>query len=246
MKLKDKTAIITGSSRGIGRAIALEFAKEGCNIVINYTHNEDAARKTEEEIKKFGVKTYLAKADISKYEEAKTMVEHVISFFGKIDILVNNAGTVSPALLSKMGPDQWHKIIDVDLNGTFNCTHSIINHMIENKSGRIINMSSLYGQTGSFGQTNYSAAKWGVVGFTKSLALEVARYDILVNAIAPGAVETDITKSVRQDFLQKYIDANPLKRLARPEEIAKVALFLATDATYITGEVISVNGGHYV
>jgi acetoacetyl-CoA reductase len=145
-----------------------------------------------------------------------------------------------------MLPEQWHKVLDIDLNGTFNCTHALINHMIQNNRGRIINMSSMYGQTGSFGQCNYAAAKWGVIGFTKSLALEVAKHNILVNAIAPGAVETDMINSIREDFLQRYLNENPLKRLARPEEVAKLALFLATDATYTTGEVISINGGQHV
>jgi len=244
--LQGKTAIITGASRGIGRAIAIEFAREGCNVMINYASNHEAARQTEDELKKSGAKTYLCKADVSKHDEAKSMVEQAINFFGKIDILVNNAGVTSPALLAKMTPEQWHSVIDVDLNGTFNCTHAALNHMISNNSGRIINISSLYGQTGAFGQCNYAAAKWGVIGFTKSLALEVARNNILVNAIAPGAVETDLIKSVREDFLQRYLDATPLKRLAKPEEIAKIALFLATDATYTTGEVISANGGNHV
>jgi NAD(P)-dependent dehydrogenase (short-subunit alcohol dehydrogenase family) len=145
-----------------------------------------------------------------------------------------------------MTQEQWHGVIDVDLHGTFNCTHAVLNHMIANNYGRIINISSLYGQTGAFGQCNYAAAKWGVIGLTKSLALEAARHNILVNAIAPGAVETDLIKSVREDFLQRYIAENPLRRIAKPEEIAKLALFLATDATYTTGEVVSVNGGQHV
>lgn len=249
MKLQGKTAIITGASRGIGKAIALEFARQGCNIVINYAHNDQAAHDAEEEIKKIcegrahPVKTYLAKADVSKYDDAGSVVSQAIDFFGKVDILVNNAGIVSPSLLSKMDATQWHKVIDIDLNGTFNMTHNLINHMIENKSGRIINMASLYGQTGAFGQCNYAAAKWGVVGFTKSLALEVARHGITVNSIAPGGVETDMMKGVDEKFRQSYIDANPMKRLAEPAEIARIALFLASDATYTTGEVISANGG---
>jgi len=249
MKLQGKTAIITGGSRGIGKAIALEFAKQGCNVMINYARNDDAARACEEEIKNLcsgrahPVKTYLAKADVSKYEEAKEVVSQAISFFGRVDILVNNAGVVSPALLAKMEVSQWHKVIDIDLHGTFNMTHNLINHMIENKGGRVINISSLYGQTGAFGQCNYAAAKWGVVGFTKSLALEVAKHGITVNSIAPGAVDTDMVRSGNEKFLQMYIDSNPMKRLADPAEIAKIALFLATDATYTTGEVISANGG---
>jgi NAD(P)-dependent dehydrogenase (short-subunit alcohol dehydrogenase family) len=246
VKLQGRTAIITGSSRGIGRAIAIEFAREGCNIMINYASNEQAARETEEEIKKFGVRTYLCKADISKHEEAKSMVDQAINFFGKVDILVNNAGIASPALLAKMSQEQWRNVLDVDLSGAFNCAHAIINHMIANSYGRIINISSVYGQTGAFGQCNYAAAKWGVIGLTKSLALEVGRHNILVNAIAPGAVETDLIKSVREDFMQRYVEANPLHRIAKPEEVAKAALFLATDATYTTGAVIPVNGGHHV
>ena len=246
VKLQGRTAIITGSSRGIGRAIAIEFAREGCNIMINYTSNYDAARQTEDELKKQGVRTYLCKADITKYDEAKSMVEQAIKFFGKVDILVNNAGITSPALFAKMSQEQWKSVLDVDLNGAFNCTHAIINHMISNNFGRIINISSVYGQTGAFGQCNYAAAKWGVVGFTKSLALEVGRHNILVNAIAPGAVETDLVKSVKEDFMQKYVEANPLHRIAKPEEVAKAALFLATDATYTTGAVIPVNGGYHV
>lgn len=252
MRLQGKTAIITGASRGIGRAIALEFARQGCNIVINYARNDEAARATEQEIRKIcegrshPVKTYLAKADVSSHDKAKSVVDQAIDFFGKVDILVNNAGIVSPALLAKMDVDQWHKVIDIDLNGTFNMTHSLVNHMIEQKGGRIINISSLYGQTGAFGQCNYAAAKWGVIGLTKSLALEVARHGITVNAIAPGGVETDMMKGVDDKFRQAYIDMNPMHRLADPAEIAKIAVFLATDATYTTGEVISANGGCHV
>ncbi len=251
MKLQGKTAIITGSSRGIGKAIALEFARQGCNIVINYSRNDEAARATEEDIKKIcegrthPVRTYLAKADISKYEEAESLVKQAEEFFGRIDILVNNAGIVSPSLLLKMEVSQWHKVIDIDLNGTFNMTRALVNHMIEHNGGRIINISSLYGQTGAFGQSNYAAAKWGVVGFTKSIALEVARHGITVNAIAPGGVETDMMRGVDDKFRQMYIDANPMKRLAEPSEIAKIALFLVADATYTTGEVISANGGYH-
>jgi NAD(P)-dependent dehydrogenase (short-subunit alcohol dehydrogenase family) len=174
------------------------------------------------------------------------MVDQAINFFGKVDILVNNAGIASPALLAKMSQEQWRNVLDVDLSGAFNCAHAIINHMIANSYGRIINISSVYGQTGAFGQCNYAAAKWGVIGLTKSLALEVGRHNILVNAIAPGAVETDLIKSVREDFMQRYVEANPLHRIAKPEEVAKAALFLATDATYTTGAVIPVNGGHHV
>lgn len=245
MKLKGQTAIITGSSRGIGRAIAIALASEGCNILINYSHNEAAAYETENLIKNLdvGVKTYIAKADVSDYDQVENMVKNAIDFFGRIDILVNNAGIVRPALLKNMSREQWDKVINIDLNGTFNCVHNIINHMIENEGGRIINISSLYGQTGSFGQCNYSAAKWGVIGFTKSLALEVAKHNIMVNSVAPGAVETDMTAVLDEKTTENFINSIPMKRFAKPEEVAKTVLFLVADAEYITGEVISVNGG---
>ncbi|MFC1723539.1 3-oxoacyl-ACP reductase family protein [Nanoarchaeota archaeon] len=242
MTLSGSTALITGSSRGIGRAIAIEFAKQGCNIVLNYAHNEEAASETEEKLRKLGVEVLKVKADISDHSQTDDMVQQAIEKFGRVNILVNNAGIVKPQLLSKMSREEWQKVLDINLGGTFNCCRALINHMIESGGGRIINIASLFGQTGSFGQCNYAASKWGVIGFTKSLALEVAKHDIIVNAIAPGAIDTDMTKG-NEKFLEEFIDDTPLKRLGRPEEIAKIALFLVSDATYTTGDVISANGG---
>ncbi len=245
MTLKGQTALITGSSRGIGKAIAVEFAKNGCNIVLNYAHNEEAATATEKELLKHGVKVLKIQADVSDRGMVKQMVSKAIEQFRHIDILVNNAGIVRPALLKKMSFEEWDAVLNINLGGVFNCSRSLINHMIENGSGRIINIASVYGQTGAFGQCNYAASKWGIIGLTKSLALEAAKHNILVNAVAPGAVDTDIIKG-SEKFLESYLDNTPLARLGRPEEIAKIVLFLATDATYTTGAVIPANGGFLV
>ena len=244
MKLSGHTALITGSSRGIGRSIALLFASEGCNIVLNYAHNEEAASAVEKLISKKGVEVLKVKCDVSDKEQVKGMMSQAIDRFGRVDILVNNAGIVRPSLLKKMSDEDWHRVLDTNLGGVYNCCSSLVNHMIESGGGKIINLASVYGQTGAFGQCNYAAAKWGIIGFTKSLALEVGKHDIIVNAIAPGAIETDMTKGMEK-FLEKYLDATPISRLGKPEEVAAIALFLTTDASYTTGEVIAVNGGFH-
>lgn len=244
MLLKDKVALITGSSRGIGRQIALALAEEGCRVVINYLGSEDQAQSLAGEIKHKGQQAVICKADVSSWEEASKLVDFTLKTFGRIDILVNNAGITRDNLLLRMSSQDWEAVLHTNLTGVFNCTKLALKPMIKQRWGRIINISSVSGITGNPGQANYSAAKAGIIAFTKSVAKEVASRNILVNAIAPGFIATDMTESLVQDDRQKLLNAIPLGRLGMPEEIAAVAVFLASDkANYITGQTITVDGG---
>jgi len=246
MKLKDKVAIVTGASRGIGRAIALAFAREGANVVINFRTRDDLAEEVVSKIKKLGQKALKVQADVRNLEEVNEMVELVIKEFGRIDILVNNAGIIRDKTLRKMTKDDWDDVIQTNLTGIFNCCKAVWESMIKAGGGCIINISSVVGEMGNFGQTNYAASKAGVIGFTKSLAKEGARKGIRVNAIAPGFIETDMITSVPEEIKKKLLKQIPLGRFGKPEEVAKLAVFLASeDASYITGQTININGGLY-
>ncbi len=247
MRLKDKKAIITGGGRGIGRAVALAFAKEGADILINYQSNEKAAKEVVDSIRTFGRKTFSVKADVSNYQQVQEMVQQAINEFGRIDILVNNAGVSQPALLLNMTEDVWDRIIDIHLKGTFNCTQAVARHMKDKKSGKIINVISTAGLFGTVGQINYASAKAGIIGFTKSASRELGRYGINVNAICPGVTATDMTNKIRTDEKLKeiYLSRIQLGRFAEPEEIAPAFVFLASDeASYITGHILCVDGGY--
>lgn len=235
-----KVALVTGGSRGIGKACAIELAKAGYDIAINYAGNDEAANKTVQDILQIGVKTKAYKFDISKFEECDTNVSKIVEDFGRIDVLVNNAGITRDGLFMRMAKDNWNAVIDTNLTGLFNVTNPIAKIMIKQRNGVIINMSSIVGVMGNAGQSNYSAAKAGVIGFTKSLAKELALRNIRVNAIAPGFIQTDMTKDLPAE---KIVEAIPLKRLGEPEDIAKTVRFLVCDGTYITGQVIGVDGG---
>ncbi len=240
--LKGKTALVTGASRGIGKAIALEFAKNNANVIINYNKNKQEADKVAEEVKKLGVKGMALKADISNFDEVKNMVNEVESKFKKVDILVNNAGIVRDRTLKNMAVDDWHAVINTNLNGVFYVTKLVLPLMKE--GSRIINISSIIGQYGNFGQSNYAAAKAGIIGLSKTLAKELGKKKITVNVIAPGFVKTDITKDI--PFFKKKIIRymTPLNEEGNPEDIANVAVFLASEKSrYITGSVINVDGG---
>lgn len=243
--LKGKVALITGSVRGIGKAISLCFAKAGADVIINYTSDKSEidAKNLVEEIKQMGVKALAIKANISKSEEAKGLIKETIENFGKLDILVNNAGITKDMLLLRMTEEEFDKVIAVNLKGVFNCTKEASRAMLKT-GGSIINMTSVVGLRGNAGQSNYAASKAGVIGFTKSVAKEFAGKKLRVNAIAPGFIETDMTYVLGDKVKEDVIKAIPMKRFGASDEVAKVALFLASDlSSYVTGEVIRVDGG---
>lgn len=242
--LQGKCAVITGASRGIGREIALKYAKEGANIVLNYRNSEEEALQLKEELDKLGSNTLIIKANVSDFEEAEKLIKEAKEAFGRVDILVNNAGITKDNLIIRMKEEDFDSVIDVNLKGAFNCLKAVTPIMIRQKEGKIINMSSVVGVVGNAGQVNYSASKAGLIGMTKSLAREIGGKNINVNAIAPGFIDTDMTKVLSEDQKKNIISQVPLKRLGHVEDIANLALFLGSDqSNYITGQVIHVDGG---
>lgn len=239
-----KIAFITGATRGIGKEIALELSKNGFDVALNYRKETEDMPELKKQIEANGVKCFFTQGDVSNFEDCTRMAEEIIKEFGEIDVLVNNAGITKDGLIMRMKKEDFDAVIDVNLAGTFNVTRNVISYMIKQKSGRIINVSSVVGVSGNAGQTNYSASKAGIIGFTKSLAKEVASRNILVNAIAPGFIDTDMT-NVLSDTVKESINAQiPLKRMGTPNEIAKVVKFLSgDDSSYITGQVIHIDGG---
>lgn len=239
-----KVALITGATRGIGKQIAITLANNGYDIAINYRTENDDLKNTKEEIEKNNVKCLAVKGNVAIFEDCEKFVEEVIKEFGKIDVLVNNAGITRDTLIMRMKKEDFESVINTNLVGTFNVTKNVISHMLKARSGRIINISSVVGVSGNAGQTNYSASKAGIIGFTKSLAKEVASRNILVNAVAPGFIETGMT-DVLKDEIKQDIEKNiPLKRIGTPQDVANVVKFLASeDSSYITGQVINVDGG---
>lgn len=245
MGLSEKVALITGSARGIGKAIALELANHGANIVINDILIENEINKTLEEIKQSTNKAIGIRADITKLDEVESMVKEIINKFGKIDVLINNAGITRDSLLIRMKEGDWDAVINVNLKGTFNCSKVAAKYMMrQKKGGKIVNISSVIGLVGNIGQANYAASKAGIIGLTKSMAKELALRNINVNAIAPGFIETDMTKKLPEKVRQELQQQIPLKRLGIVEDVAKAVYFLVSDASnYITGQVINVDGG---
>lgn len=242
-RLTGKVAIITGASRGIGRATALAMAAEGANVVVNYASSSGAAEEVVAEITGAGGKAIAFQADVSKVDEVDGMVKEVKDKLGSIDVLVNNAGITRDTLLMRMKPEDWQAVIDLNLSGVFLCTRAIAKIMLKQKSGRIVNIASVAGQMGNPGQANYSAAKAGVIGLTKTVAKELASRGITVNAVAPGFIETDMTKDLKNtEEILKFI---PLGRYGKSEEVAGTIVFLTADsaADYITGQVFNVDGG---
>ncbi|MCA1040733.1 3-oxoacyl-[acyl-carrier-protein] reductase [Bacillus infantis] len=244
MKLDGKSAIVTGASRGIGREIALELARQGANVAVNFSGSEAKANETVEEIKALGRDAFAVKADVSDSEAVTAMMKETLEKFGSIDILVNNAGITRDNLLMRMKEEEWDEVISINLKGVFLCTKAASRQMMKQRSGRIINVSSIVGVSGNPGQANYVAAKAGVIGLTKTSAKELASRGITVNAIAPGFISTDMTDKLNEEVKEQMLSGIPLGRLGEPSDIAKVALFLASeDSRYMTGQTLHVDGG---
>ncbi|MDK7282714.1 3-oxoacyl-[acyl-carrier-protein] reductase [Staphylococcus pettenkoferi] len=242
-----KNVLVTGASRGIGRSIALQFAEEGYNVAVNYAGNKDKAEAVVEEIKGKGVESFAIQANVANGDEVKAMIKEVVSTFGSIDVLVNNAGITRDSLLMRMKEQEWDDVIDTNLKGVFNCIQKVTPQMLRQKSGSIINLSSVVGSVGNPGQANYVATKAGVVGLTKSTARELASRNITVNAVAPGFIVSDMTDALSDDLKEQMLDQIPLKRFGKDQDIADTVTFLASDkAKYITGQTIHVNGGMYM
>jgi len=240
--LKDKVAIVTGGTRGIGRAIVFELVQHKAKVVFTYLKSDESAGIILDEIKELGGEAEAIKADVRDYKEARRVVEETIDRFGSLDILVNNAGILKDKALMMMEPSEWQEVIDTNLTGYFNMAKACIVTMMKQRSGNIVNISSIAGVVGTPRQVNYSSAKAGIIGLTKSLAKEVASYNIRVNAVAPGYIETDMTKDLKQK--ENFLKMIPSARFGKPEEVAKTVSFLASDkAGYITGQVIKVDGG---
>ncbi|WP_347451962.1 3-oxoacyl-[acyl-carrier-protein] reductase [Acetoanaerobium noterae] len=238
-----KTAVITGATKGLGKQIALELAKDGFEIVINYRTENDSLAQMVEEINKT-TKAYTFKADISNFDEAKALIDFATSETGKIDLLVNNAGITNDKLLVRMSEEDFSKVIDINLKGTFNCIRHASRLMMKQKFGRIVNISSVIGLIGNVGQANYAASKAGVIGLTKSVAREMAPYSVTVNAIAPGFIKSDMTDKLTDEIKDNIKSSIPMRKIGEPKDVANLVKFLANDETgYITGQVINVDGG---
>jgi acetoacetyl-CoA reductase len=244
--LKGRVALITGAARGIGRAVSLELAARGANVALNYHASREKAEELAAELKKTGAECMLVQGDVSRKDEAQRVVQEVLEAWKRLDIVVNNAGITRDKSLRKMTEDDWDEVISVNLNGTFYCTKAALPAMIDQKFGRIINISSMVGQAGNFGQANYSASKGAVIAFTKTVALEMARFNITANVIAPGFTSTEMLSKVPDDIREQIKQKIPLQRFAEPQEIGKAAAFLAAEGDYITGQQLNINGGMYM
>lgn len=242
--LENKTALVTGASRGIGEAIAIKFAEHGANVAFTYLSSDEKAKALEEKLNSMGVKAKAYKSDAGDYAAAEQLAGDVTKEFGSIDICVNNAGISRDNLLLRMTPDQWDDVMQANLKSVYNLTKQVIRPMMKAKSGSIINLSSIVGVKGNAGQSSYAASKAGIIGFTKSIAQEIGSRNIRCNAIAPGFIETDMTQYLHEGGAEKWFEQIPLQRFGKPEEIADVALFLASDmSSYVTGQVLSACGG---
>ncbi|OLS42073.1 3-oxoacyl-[acyl-carrier-protein] reductase [Bacillus sp. MRMR6] len=244
MNLAGKIALVTGASRGIGREIALELARQGANVAVNYSGSEAKANEVVDEIKTMGREAFAVKCDVSSAEEVAAMVKGTTDRFGRLDILVNNAGITKDNLLMRMKEEEWDDVLNINLKGVFLCTKAVTRQMMKQRVGRIINISSVVGVSGNPGQANYVAAKAGVIGLTKTTAKELATRNITVNVIAPGFITTDMTDKLTEELKTEMLKQIPLARLGEPKDIAKAAAFLASDdAGYITGQTVNINGG---
>ena len=244
--LKEAVVVVTGASRGLGRAIAEELANGGAKVVVNYSRSKEPAEEVVNKITENGGEAIAVQADVSDAEQAQKLIDQSIEKFNRVDILVNNAGINIDRTLKKLSVEDWDKVIQVDLNSAFYTVHAVLPHMTEQGGGKIINMSSFVGEAGNIGQANYSAAKAGLLGFTKTAAQELARIGITVNAICPGFIETDMVANIPEEAQQKLRKQVPLGRFGKPEEVARAVRYLIVDGDYITGQSIDINGGIYI
>lgn len=245
--LEGKTALVTGASRGIGRAIAIELAQAGADVAVNYAGSEQAAEEVVQQIESMGRRAFKVKADVASSAQVEEMVKQVLERFEKLDILVNNAGITRDNLIMRMKEEEFDQVMNTNLKGVFNCIKAVTRPMMKQRSGKIINISSVVATLGNAGQANYVAAKAGVIGLTKSAAKELASRNIYVNAVAPGFIETDMTDKLPQEMREQLLSQIPLARLGQPEQIAKVVRFLASEeSSYMTGQTLHVDGGMYM
>ncbi len=247
MNLENKTAIVTGGSRGIGKTIALQLASVGANVVVNYNHSAETAKEVADKIQSMGKEALAIQADVGNQADVDYFIKEVLNQFENIDILVNNAGITRDHLLLRMKEKEWDEVLNTNLKGAFLMTKAVIRKMMKNKSGKIINITSIVGVSGNAGQANYAAAKAGLIGFTKSVAKEVASRGIQVNAIAPGYIKTEMTDAVPENIQKDLLNMIPTKRIGNPRDIANMVTFLSSDLSdYITGQVIHIDGGMYM
>jgi acetoacetyl-CoA reductase len=244
--LKEAVVVVTGASRGLGRAIAEEMGRGGAKVVVNYSRSKESAEELVQRISEDGGEAIAVQGDVSDPEQAKALIDKTIERFGRIDVLVNNAGINIDRTLKRLSVEDWDKVIQVDLNSAFYTVHAALPHMMEAGGGKIINMSSFVGEAGNIGQANYSAAKAGLLGFTKTAAKELARNSITVNSICPGFIETDMVAAIPEDAKEKLLKTVPLGRFGKPDEIARAVRFLIEDGDYITGQALDINGGVYI
>jgi 3-oxoacyl-[acyl-carrier protein] reductase len=245
-ELEQKVALVTGGSRGIGKAIALRLAAEGAFVVVNYAKNKSAAEEVLSQIENAGGKGKISGFTVSDFDSVQEEIENIVSELGGLHILINNAGITQDTLLLRMKFEDWENVITTNLNGVFNCTKAVTRIMVKQRYGRIVNITSVVGEMGNSGQTNYAASKAGIIGFTKAAAREMASRSVTVNAVSPGFIQTDITNNLPEEIRNQYIEKIPLGRFGSPEDVAGVVAFLVSDeASYITGEVVRVNGGIY-
>ena len=244
--LKDKVAIVTGASRGLGRAIATELATHGASVAINYYTSKEPAEQLAADLKKKGCEVIVIQAGVAHPDECTRLIEETVAAFGGLDILVNNAGVNRDRTIRRMSVEEWREVLATDLDSVFYCTYAALPHMIERGGGRIVNMASIIGQMGNLGQSNYAAAKAGIVGFSKSAAQEFARFNISVNALCPGFIETDMVTNLTDEVKAALLAKIPLARFGKPEEVAAITRFLVTEGGYVTGAQININGGMYM